>query len=76
METLWSEKGYFGLLGNAHILFYYPILSYQRVEVYRVETMDMGGFNWNKGVSVICNPSKYHSNYCNGLDILVEFVRC
>ena len=28
METLWSKRGYFGLLGNAHI-FYCPIISYQ-----------------------------------------------
>ena len=37
MEILWFKKGYFGLLGNAHILVYYPIISYQRIEVYRDE---------------------------------------
>ena len=37
METLWFERGYFGLLGNTHILVYYPLISYQRIEVYRVE---------------------------------------
>ena len=37
METLWPERGYFGLLGNAQILVYYPSISYQRIKVYRVE---------------------------------------
>ena len=51
METLWSEKGYFGLLVNDHILVYYPIISYQSIKVYKVETMYMGIFLWNNGVS-------------------------
>ena len=29
----------------------YPIISYQRIKVYRVETMDMGISHWNNGVS-------------------------
>ena len=37
METLRSERRYFGLLGNDHILVYYPIIPYQRIKVYRVE---------------------------------------
>ena len=52
MEILWSEKGYFGILGNDHILVHYPIISYQRIKVYKVETIDMGRFHWNNGVSV------------------------
>ena len=44
METLWSKRGYFGLLGNDHILVHYPIISYQRIKFYRVEIMDMGRF--------------------------------
>ena len=51
MEILWYKRGYFGLFGNAHILVYYPIIPYQRIEVYRVETMDMGILHWNNGVS-------------------------
>ena len=31
------QMGYFGLLGNAHILVYYTIISYTMIEVYRVE---------------------------------------
>ena len=64
METLWSERGYFGLLGKDHILVYYYIISYQRINVYRVETMDMGIFQCNNGVSGKYNPSKYCGIYC------------
>ena len=59
MEILWSEKGYFGILGNDHILVYYPMISYQRIKFYKVETMDVGRFCWNDGVSGKLNPSKY-----------------
>ena len=48
---LWSERGYFGLLGNNYIYFYCLIISYQRIKFYRVETMDMGISRWNNGVS-------------------------
>ena len=66
MEILWSKKGYFGLLGNDNILVYYYIISCQRIEVYRVETMDMRRLNWNNGVSGKYNPSKYGGIYCTG----------
>ena len=29
----------------------YPIISYQKIKVYRAETMDMGISQWNNGVS-------------------------
>ena len=29
---------------------YYLIISYRKIKVYRVETMDMGRFHWNNGV--------------------------
>ena len=44
--------GYFGLLGNNHIYFNYPIISYQRIKVYRVETMDMGRYH-RKNVFIV-----------------------
>ena len=50
MEILWSETGYFGLLRNTYILFII-LIYYQRIKVYRVETMDMGRYHWNNGVS-------------------------
>ena len=36
-----AERGYFGLLMITNILVYYPLVSYQRIKVYRFETMDM-----------------------------------
>ena len=66
METLWSERGYFGLLGNNHILVYYPIISYQRIKVYRVETIYMVRLLWNNDVSGKYNPSRYGGIYCTG----------
>ena len=66
MGNLWSERGYFGLLGNDVILVCYPIISYQRIIFYRVETMDMEIFRWNNGVSGKCNLSKYCGIYCKG----------
>ena len=66
METLWSERGYFGLLVNDHILVYYPIISYQSIKVYKVETMDMGIFLCNNDVSGKCNPIKFCVIYCMG----------
>ena len=36
---------------NAHTLVYYPIISYQRIGFYRVETMDMEITRCNNGVS-------------------------
>ena len=31
---------------------YYHIISYRKIKVYRVETIDMGRSHWNNGVSV------------------------
>ena len=36
------QKECFGLLEDTHVLVIYPIVSYQKVEVYRVETLEMG----------------------------------
>ena len=69
-----AQKGIFGLSRNDHNLVYYPIISYQRIQVYRVEKMDMGIFIWINGVSGKCNPSKYYSNYCMWWNILVAFI--
>ena len=51
METLWSKKRYFGLLVKTNILVCYPIIHYKKIEVYRLETMDIGRLLWNNGVS-------------------------
>ena len=64
METLWYERGYFGLLGNDNILVNYLIISCQIIKVYRIETIDMGRFRCNNVASVKCNLSKYCGIYC------------
>ena len=46
------QKGIFWTIwGKTNTLIYYPIISYWKVEVNKVETMDMGIFHWNNGVS-------------------------
>ena len=36
-----------------HLYFvYYPVISYQRITFYKVETMNIGRSHWNNGVSV------------------------
>ena len=45
-----AETGYFLLLGNNHILFNI-LLSYRKIKVYRLETIDMGISHWNNGFS-------------------------
>ena len=40
----------FWTIGKQSYIFYYPIISYEKIKVYRVETMDMGRSHWNNGV--------------------------
>ena len=41
----------FWTIGEQTYFVYYPIISYQKIKFYRVETMDMGRSRWNNGVS-------------------------
>ena len=52
------KRRYFGLLRNDYII------SYQKIKVYRIETIGLGGFRWNHGVSGKFNPSNYCGIYC------------
>ena len=45
------RNGIFWTIGEHLYFVYYPIESYLRIKVYRVETMDMGISQWNNGVS-------------------------
>ena len=45
------RNGIFWTIGEQTYFVYYPIISYQKIEVYRVETMDMGRSHWKNGVS-------------------------
>ena len=45
------RNGIFWTIGEQSYVVYYPIIYYQKIKVYRVETMDMGRYHWNNGVS-------------------------
>ena len=45
------QNGIFWTIGEQTHFVYYPIISYRKIKVYRVEIMDMGGSQWNNGVS-------------------------
>ena len=45
------RNGVFWTIGEQTYFVYYPIISYLKINVYRVETMDMGRSQWNNGVS-------------------------
>ena len=44
------RNGVFWTIGEQSYFVHYPIISYQRIKVYRVETMDVGRSHWNNGV--------------------------
>ena len=44
------QNGVFWTIGEQLYIVYYPIISYRKIKVYRVETMDMGRSHWNNGV--------------------------
>ena len=44
------QNGIFWTIGRKTYLVYYPIIYYQNIKVYRVETIDMGRSHWNNGV--------------------------
>ena len=45
------RNGIFWTIGEQLYIVYYPIIYYQKIKVYRFETMDMGRSHWNNGVS-------------------------
>ena len=45
------RNGIFWTIEEQTYFFDYPIIYYQKINVYRVETMDMEISNWNNGVS-------------------------
>ena len=48
------------------LVFFNPIIPYQRMKVYRIERNYMGRFRRNNDVSGKLNPNKYDSSYCTG----------
>ena len=45
------RNGIFWTIGEQLYIIDYPIISYLRIKVYRVETINMGRSHWNNGVS-------------------------
>ena len=45
------RNGIFWTIGEQSYIVYYPIISYRKIKVYRVETMDRGRSHWNNGVT-------------------------
>ena len=45
------RNGIFWTIGEQTYFVYYPIISYQKIKAYRVETIDMGRSHWNNGAS-------------------------
>ena len=45
------RNGIFWTIGEQTYFVYYTIISYRNINVYRVETMDMGRSHWKNGVS-------------------------
>ena len=43
------QNGIFWTIGEQSYFVYYPIILYQRINVYRVETMDMRRSHWKNG---------------------------
>ena len=44
------RNGIFWTIGEQSYLVYYLIIYYRMIKVYRVETIDMGRYQWNNGV--------------------------
>ena len=45
------QNGIFWTIGEQSYIVYYPIISYRKIKVYRVETMYMGRSQWKNGVT-------------------------
>ena len=59
------QKRIFWTIGEQTYFVYYPIISYQKIKVYRAETMDMGRSHWNNGViGTFSHIHKYVRTYC------------
>ena len=58
------QNGIFWTIGEQTYFVYYPIISYRKIKLYRVESMDMGRSHWDNGVSGKCNRGKYYGTYC------------
>ena len=42
------QNGIFWTIGEQSYIVYYPIISYLKIKVYRIETMNMGRSQWKE----------------------------
>ena len=53
------RNGIFWTIGEQSYIVYYPIISYRKIKVYRIETMDMRNvpmtplFHWDLPISIV-----------------------
>ena len=45
------RNGIFWTIGEQLYIIDYPIISYRKIKVYSIETINMGRSHWNNGVS-------------------------
>ena len=45
------RNGIFWTIGEQKYFVYYTIISYRKIKLYMVQTMDIGRSHWNNGVS-------------------------
>ena len=68
----------FWTIGEQTYVAYYPILSYRKIKVYRVETIDTGISHWNNGVSGTVLLEQWsqwdYGTYCRRYYTLVRFL--
>ena len=53
------QNGIFWTIGEQLYIIDYHIMSYRKIKVYRVETMNMGRSHWNNGVSKTILPEQW-----------------
>ena len=59
------QNGIFCTIGETYYIGYYPIRSYRKIKVYRVESMDMGRSQCNNDAfGTFSHIHKYGSTYC------------
>ena len=73
------QNGIFWTIGEKSYIVYYPIISYRKIKVYRVRTIDMGISHWKNGFSGTIPLEQWcqwnYITYCTRYDTLVRFLR-
>ena len=72
------QNGIFWTIGEQTYYVYYSFISYGKIKVYRVVTIDMGRSHWNNGVSGTILLKQWcqwnYGTYFTIYDTLVRFL--